>query len=106
MAYGNNITESLIIIYLVAIKQCWCCQGEVTFTPRLLLVDLQGSLGSLPQHGGVYDATQVPDPTRVPWEQPVEVVRTEPVEPNEFQADLEQNSGTVYSTTLQGLHKG
>ncbi|KAF4528253.1 hypothetical protein B566_EDAN014143 [Ephemera danica] len=39
--------------------------GEVTFTPRVLLVDLHGSLGTLPEHGGLYETSLAPDPMDV-----------------------------------------
>lgn len=54
----------------------------------MLLVDLKGSLGSLPEHGGLYETTQdqLPEPV---WLNQVDVVRKEKCKNNEFLADVE-----------------
>jgi hypothetical protein len=67
----------------------------VTFTPRLILADLKGSLGTLPEHGGLYEEAQVLDPSNVDWSKPADVVKKEAPPSNEFLADLEktQNVG-------------
>lgn len=60
----------------------------------MLLVDLKGSLGSLPEHGGLYETThqdQQPEPV---WLNQVDVVRKEKYKNNEFLADVENQEKT------------
>ncbi|CAB3388170.1 Hypothetical predicted protein [Cloeon dipterum] len=67
--------------------------GQTTFTPRLLLVDLKGSLGSLPEHGGLYEADHEEQPEPV-WVNQVDVQRREKFKNNEFLADLANEEKT------------
>ncbi|XP_057656516.1 protein misato isoform X1 [Diorhabda carinulata] len=63
---------------------------EVTFTPRLLLVDLQNSLGSLPEQGDLYEP--IPDCSKenVIWEENSIEVQAGPSKiKNKFKRDLE-----------------
>jgi len=53
-----------------------------------LLVDLKGSLGSLPEHGGLYERPLEEQPEPV-WLNQVDIVRKEKCKNNEFLADLE-----------------
>ncbi|KAJ1530772.1 hypothetical protein ONE63_005625 [Megalurothrips usitatus] len=73
-------------------------KGQVTFTPRLLLVDLKGSLRHLRIEGELYDVP-APDVNEAPW--PTEKVQVEvaPEQPakNEFLKDLE--SGVAGSSS-------
>lgn len=63
-------------------------KGQTTYTPRLLLVDLKGSLKALPQEGDLYDTPSDPHKLHVDWDHRLEL-RKEPTEPkNEFQSDL------------------
>lgn len=79
-------------------------QNEVTFTPRLLLVDLKGSLQHLRIEGELYDVP-VPDVNEASW--PAEKVQVEVApehpEKNEFLRDIEAGStssaaGKIYFT--------
>ncbi|XP_045493080.1 protein misato [Colias croceus] len=60
--------------------------GEVTYTPRLLLADLKGSLKTLPATGGLESATN--DEGDLPWSY-VEKIEDPPAEKNEFLSDIE-----------------
>lgn len=72
---------------------------EVTFTPRLLLVDLKGSLQHLRIEGELYDVP-APDVNEAPW--PAEKVQVEvaPEQPekNEFLRDVEAGSSAAGDT--------
>jgi len=71
-------------------------QGCVTFTPRLLLVDLKGSLRHLRQEGDLYDRVEDVKPSQVQW--PVErvgVLCTPKEEKNEFLNDLENGENSM-----------
>lgn len=82
------------VLYREGITQ----KREVTFTPRLLLVDLQNSLGSLPEQGDLYEP--IPDYSKqnVIWEENLLEVQAGPSKTkNKFRHDLEDplQSGKV-----------
>lgn len=60
-------------------------QGEVTYTPRLLLADLMGSLKTLPASGGLLDDSENVD---LQWE-PIERVAEPALPKNEYLTDLD-----------------
>ncbi|PSN51241.1 Protein misato [Blattella germanica] len=77
-------------------------KGHVTFTPRLLLVDLKGSLNHLPKEGDLYDPLEVPKPNEAQWPtDKVDVVVSPKPEKNEFlddeQVDHASNLPKVYN---------
>jgi hypothetical protein len=59
----------------------------------MLLVDLKGSLGTLPEHGGLYENALVEQPEPV-WLNQVDVVRKEKCKNNEFLTDVENEEKT------------
>lgn len=75
-------------------------KGQVTYTPRMLLVDLQGSLKHIPEEGileGYVDEISLyleennieKFKEKIPWEKSkIEVIQKEPVKKPEFQVDL------------------
>lgn len=67
-------------------------QGQVTYTPRLLLADLKGSLKSLPASGGLPDELENVD---IDWDA-IETI-AEPAHPkNEYLTDIDaENPPTV-----------
>jgi len=78
-------------------------QGCVTFTPRLLLVDLKGSLRHLRQEGDLYDHVEDGKPSQVQWPvERVDVVCTPKEEKNEFLDDLENEENSMDSTEACG----
>nr|XP_032824563.1 protein misato homolog 1 [Petromyzon marinus] len=61
-------------------------QGEPTYTPRLVLMDLKGNLSSLRQQGVLYEH---PDQNTSTWSGKVSVHRTDPASRNAFLQDLD-----------------
>lgn len=75
----------------------------MTFTPRLLLVDLKGSLSHLRQEGDLYNHPQDVNPNQVQWPvEKVDVMCTPKVEKNEFLNDLENEENAMVSTEALG----
>ena len=72
---------------------------EVTYTPRLLVVDLKGSLGTLPESGELYEKISIPkeDTLALHWSGGHQVFREEPLQKNEFLSDFEKNSENALS---------
>lgn len=72
---------------------------QTTFTPRLLLLDLQGTLKFMPEEGELYGGKNTDSNNilkEVAWDlDKVEVIRKEPVKKNEYQKDLEQAATQV-----------
>ncbi|CRL04367.1 CLUMA_CG017460, isoform A [Clunio marinus] len=75
---------------------------NITYTPRMLLVDLKGTLKYIPESGNLYNQplelnnpdNSVLDQVRstIQWDEDfIEVMETEPVEVPEFQKSLQQN---------------
>lgn len=71
-------------------------QNQVTFTPRLLLVDLKGSLQHLRIQGELYDVP-VPDVNEAPWPTDKVQVEVSPEkdEKNEFLKDVETGNAST-----------
>ncbi|XP_064474447.1 protein misato homolog 1-like [Ornithodoros turicata] len=53
-------------------------RGKFTYAPRLLLVDLRGSLKSLRQEGSLYDPLPSPAKEYICWSEKVTIHKTEP----------------------------
>ncbi|XP_034017414.1 protein misato homolog 1 [Thalassophryne amazonica] len=62
--------------------------GHVTYTPRLIAMDLKGSLRTLRQEGGLYDAGK--DEPAVTWEGNLVVHKESPPTKNSFLQDLDK----------------
>ncbi|KAL3285700.1 hypothetical protein HHI36_000231 [Cryptolaemus montrouzieri] len=79
-------------------------KGQVTFTPRLLLVDLKGSLGALPENSQLYGDVIEPSEAQVEWEPArVDIKEENKLQKNKFQQDLEDegNSQSVAEYNLE-----
>jgi hypothetical protein len=75
----------------------------VTFTPRLLLVDLKGSLGHLRHDGDLYNQPEDVKPNQVQWPvEKVDVLCAPKVEKNEFLNNLENEENSVVDTEASG----
>ncbi|XP_070581261.1 protein misato homolog 1-like [Ptychodera flava] len=79
--------------------------GEVTYTPRLVAIDLKGSLNTLKAEGVLYD-TPVQDED-LKWTSDVTLHKTDSVPKNEFLTDLEKvdkirSGGMDVDDTSQG----
>uniref|UniRef100_A0A4W3GFV1 Misato Segment II tubulin-like domain-containing protein n=1 Tax=Callorhinchus milii TaxID=7868 RepID=A0A4W3GFV1_CALMI len=72
--------------------------GQTTYTPRLILLDLKGSLNSLKQEGVLYEGRQT-EPT-VTWEGGVSVHKEEPVKKNQFLRDLDRHDVSSHFTAV------
>ena len=70
---------------------------EVTFTPRLISVDLKGSLGSLPECGELYGKISIPkeESLALHWSGGHQVFREEPFVKNEFLTELNEGTENV-----------
>jgi len=66
--------------------------GHTTFTPRLVLVDLHGSLGTLRREGNLYH--QDINEENIQWVGDVTLHESEAVKKNKFLKDLEDNQAT------------
>ncbi|XP_062897927.1 protein misato homolog 1 [Mobula hypostoma] len=83
-------------------------RGQPTYTPRLILMDLKGSLSSLKQEGVLYGASQaVP---ALAWNGSLTVHKEDPVTKNQFLQQLNRlgtdaHSENVTSTTAQGAER-
>ena len=71
---------------------------DVTYLPRLVVVDLKGSLGLLPEFGDLYEDTFVPGKSKAQlaasgdalWHGSLEVQREETARKNNFLAAIER----------------
>ncbi|XP_039275900.1 protein misato homolog 1 [Nilaparvata lugens] len=96
-AFTNNTENPSEINNDVLFREGKTRRCEVTFTPRLVLSDLQGSLGALTGDGGLYEDHVQPDPSLALWPpDKVQVeVAEEPLEKNEFLSDLDAGCSRV-----------
>ena len=58
---GNQTEEILEIDNDVLYREGITINKEVTYTPRLIAVDLKGSLGALPECGELYGKITIPN---------------------------------------------
>ncbi|XP_031495031.1 uncharacterized protein LOC116260726 [Nymphaea colorata] len=71
-------------------------QGFLTYTPRLLSVDLPGSLGSLQSSGSLYEGPSVHDTTEIAtWTGSVTKIVSEPHKKNLFLQSLEEEEKDI-----------
>lgn len=86
---GENVSE---INHDVLFREGLTDKGYVTYTPRMVLVDLKGSLVHLPERGELYEDVSAPDPTSAIWsEDKVDVIQAPKKEKNEFLQDLSKD---------------
>lgn len=77
----------------------------MTFTPRLLLVDLKGTLGTLPEDGRLYDLPLPPDPSLPLWPSDRVCIQRQGSESNnEFLQDMEL-AETLADSLPEGINK-
>ncbi|XP_029938036.1 protein misato homolog 1 isoform X2 [Salarias fasciatus] len=67
--------------------------GHVTYTPRLIAMDLKGSLRTLRQEGSLYDPGK--DTSAVSWEGSLVMHKESPPEKNSFLEDLDKMEGEI-----------
>ncbi|XP_050305955.1 protein misato [Anthonomus grandis grandis] len=100
--FEYNVATPSEIDHEVLFREGLTHKGETTFTPRLLLVDLNGSLKTLPEEGDLYD-TQI-EPSQlletVKWPENKLQLEEQPRQPkNEFQSDIQDPKGLQLATT-------
>jgi len=86
---------------------------EVTYTPRLVVLDLKGSLGSLPECGELYGRTTVPKAGTLSlnWAGEHQVFKEEPHKKNDFlremdnEAQNEEESEKDVDNSMEGAEK-
>ncbi|KAK4884183.1 hypothetical protein RN001_000454 [Aquatica leii] len=86
--FGYNGTESSEIDHDVLFREGLTVNGQVTYTPRLLLVDLKGSLGTLSEQGNLYEPLVDPSTADTNWNNKVEVYTSTTEIKNQFQEEL------------------
>jgi hypothetical protein len=80
-------------------------QGFVTFTPRLLLVDLKGNIGHLRQEGDLYNHNKDVTLSDIQWPaEKVDLICTPKEEKNVFVNDLEKEENAMVSTEALGKY--
>uniref|UniRef100_A0A3Q3LF75 Protein misato homolog 1 n=1 Tax=Mastacembelus armatus TaxID=205130 RepID=A0A3Q3LF75_9TELE len=72
--------------------------GHVTYTPRLIAMDLKGSLRTLRQEGRLYDAGK--DSSALTWEGSFVMHKESPPEKNSFLQDLDKLDVSIYGGHL------
>lgn len=71
--------------------------GHVTYTPRLIAMDLKGSLRTLRQEGRLYDLGH--DTSSVSWQGRLVMHQESPPEKNSFLEDLDKLDGDILAKT-------
>jgi len=66
--------------------------NQTTYTPRLVALDLKGSLGTLPEIGDLYGGPGYPKSSGLNWVGGVEIVKNEPVKKNKFLQQLDREA--------------
>lgn len=86
--YDPSASSQQELNHDVLFREGLTLHGDPTFTPRLLMFDLKGSLRSLPRYGTLYDQT-ASHSDEASWSGKISVQKSEPEPKNEFQMDLE-----------------
>lgn len=87
--YSNTATTDINHDFLF--REGMTAQRQETYTPRLLAIDLQGSLHSLAAEGTLYSSIRAEHSTsEAAWDGQVELIQQLPQQKNEFLRDLEQ----------------
>ena len=85
--YGPSSSFQQEINHDVLFREGLTLQGQQTYTPRLLIFDLKGSLRNLPRYGTLYQTSSYG--SEASWSGEVSVHESEPEPKNEFLMDLE-----------------
>eukprot|EP00850_Spirogloea_muscicola_P018999 SM000180S03524 [mRNA] locus=s180:94646:97522:- [translate_table: standard] len=84
-------------------------RGEATYTPRLLLFDLRGSLGSVRAAGSLYGAAPAANLSSIrTWGGAKAVYKSEPVERSLYlqSLDIEEDNGSGQSSNMHEERRG
>ena len=98
-SFSSRAEELLEIDNDVLYREGITLDRELTYTPRVIVVDLKGSLGTLPESGELYDKISIPkeDTLSLHWSGAHQVFREEPFQKNEFLSDLEKGTDNALS---------
>lgn len=94
--YGNNKSDQESEIdHDVLYREGLTTQKEITYTPRLITVDLKGSLGLLPELGDLYERPCVPRSDSILWAGDSIIRKEEAPKKNDFLRELDnyENDG-------------
>jgi len=92
---GGGEREILEVDNDVLYREGLTLKKEVTYTPRLILMDLKGSLGSLPECGELYGRNTVPKVGTVTmnWAEGHQIFKEEPYKKNDYLRSLDNEAG-------------
>lgn len=85
--YDPSVSFQQEINHDVLFREGLTLLGDQTYTPRLLMFDLKGSLKNLPRYGTLYQTPSCSN--EAAWSGKISVHEAEPEPKNEFQMDLE-----------------
>ena len=85
--YDPTVSFQQEINHDVLFREGLTLHGDQTFTPRVLMFDLKGSLKTLPQYGTLYQTPSYS--SEAAWSGKMSVHKADPEPKNEFQMDLE-----------------
>ncbi|KAF2899962.1 hypothetical protein ILUMI_06229 [Ignelater luminosus] len=103
-SFEYNATSPAEINHDILFREGSTRSGQVTFTPRLLLVDLKGSLRTLPERGTLYESPPKSSEIDTNWKpSATETKINEPEQKNVFQEDLENSQITDFSKRCYNL---
>jgi len=93
---GSEETELLEVDHDVLYREGITLKKEVTYTPRLVLLDLKGSLGTLPECGELYGRNTIPKvcSESLNWTEGHQIFKEEPVKKNSFLRELDNEIHT------------
>ncbi|XP_071447231.1 protein misato homolog 1 [Hetaerina americana] len=86
----------------VLLREGRTLKDEVTFTPRMLLVDLKGSLNTVSERGDLYDDQEIPDINKLEWAGDVDLKQVPRGEKNEYLKDLEEEEQALQRGDVVG----
>lgn len=87
-AVGGILSEEPRVDHDVLYREGLTIDKQVTYTPRLIAVDLKGSLGSLPLLGDLYEKPGIPKLSSLSWKGETKVMKEEPRRKNSFLREL------------------
>jgi len=112
----NRQTKLHTVDHDILYREGLTLDRQVTYTPRLVSIDLKGSLGSLPELGDLYHKNTVPKLESLNWGGDTAVMKEEPHKRNQFYRDMQGDddedsekesddvSGTETETKGRGLY--
>ncbi|GIY59247.1 protein misato homolog 1 [Caerostris darwini] len=96
--YSPDSSIPLDINHDVLFREGLNLHREVTYTPRLVLVDLQDNLTSIRKECPLYRSSNE-DKSETLWDGPVEVIKSEEIKKNPFLEEFEKMSDTSEMNT-------